>query len=107
MVTIKIPSIDLRDDPAYLKRFMMEEWVARRIDSPHVLNPCLLQRKRNFLYVAMADLIPGLHRRVGTQDSLVQVALISLGVGLAAPRAALRSSCAPSGAGCLPPCARL
>jgi len=31
---------------------MMEEWVARRIDSPHVLKPCLLQRKRNFLYVA-------------------------------------------------------
>ena len=52
VVTIKIPSIDLRDDPAYLKRFMMEEWVARRIDSPHVLKPCLPQRKRNFLYVA-------------------------------------------------------
>ncbi len=52
VVTIKIPSIDLRDDPAYLRRFMMEEWVARRIDSPHVLKPCLLQRKRNFLYVA-------------------------------------------------------
>ncbi|KJC43588.1 protein kinase [Bradyrhizobium sp. LTSP885] len=50
-VTIKIPSIDLRDDPAYLKRFMMEEWVARRIDSPHVLKPWLPQRKRNFLYV--------------------------------------------------------
>lgn len=51
VVTIKIPSIDLRDDPAYLKRFMMEEWVARRIDSPHVLKPCLPQRRRNFLYV--------------------------------------------------------
>jgi serine/threonine protein phosphatase PrpC/predicted Ser/Thr protein kinase len=51
LVAIKIPSIDLRDDPAYLKRFMMEEWVARRIDSPHVLKPCLHSRKRNFLYV--------------------------------------------------------
>ncbi|MCA6125114.1 bifunctional protein-serine/threonine kinase/phosphatase [Bradyrhizobium sp. WSM 1704] len=51
-VTIKIPSIDLRDDPAYLKRFMMEEWVAKRIDSPHVLKPWLPQRRRNFLYVA-------------------------------------------------------
>jgi serine/threonine protein phosphatase PrpC/predicted Ser/Thr protein kinase len=51
VVAIKIPSIDLREDPDYLKRFMMEEWVARRIDSPHVLKPCLLQRKRNFLYV--------------------------------------------------------
>jgi serine/threonine protein phosphatase PrpC len=53
LVTIKIPSIDLRDDPAYLKRFMMEEWVARRIDSPHVLKPCLHSRRRNYLYVAM------------------------------------------------------
>jgi serine/threonine protein phosphatase PrpC len=52
-VAIKIPSIDLRDDPAYLKRFMMEEWVARRIDSPHVLKPCLPARKRNYLYVVM------------------------------------------------------
>lgn len=51
VVTIKIPSIDLREDPAYLKRFMMEEWVARRIDSPHVLKPCPPQRRRNFLYV--------------------------------------------------------
>ena len=53
LVGIKIPSIDLRDDPAYLKRFMMEEWVARRIDSPHVLKPCQPSRKRNFLYVTM------------------------------------------------------
>jgi serine/threonine protein phosphatase PrpC/predicted Ser/Thr protein kinase len=51
LVAIKIPSIDLRDDPAYLKRFMMEEWVARRIDSPHVLKPRLHSRKRNYLYV--------------------------------------------------------
>ena len=52
-VAIKIPSVDLRDDRAYLKRFMMEEWVARRIDSPHVLKPCLPARKRNYLYVVM------------------------------------------------------
>jgi serine/threonine protein phosphatase PrpC len=48
---MKIPSIDLRDDPAYLERFLMEEWIARRIDSPHVLKPCPQTRKRNFLYV--------------------------------------------------------
>jgi zinc and cadmium transporter len=34
------------------------------------------------LYVAVADLIPGLHRRVGALDSLVQVTLIALGIGL-------------------------
>jgi serine/threonine protein phosphatase PrpC len=52
MVALKIPSIDLRGDPAHLKRFMMEEWVARRIDSPNVLRPCPHSRKRNYLYVA-------------------------------------------------------
>ena len=51
LVALKIPSIDLRDDPAYLKRFMMEEWVARRIDSPNVAKPCSPSRKRNYLYV--------------------------------------------------------
>jgi serine/threonine protein kinase len=51
LVAIKIPSIDLRDDPGYLKRLMMEEWVARRIDSPHVLKTGLPARKRNYLYV--------------------------------------------------------
>jgi serine/threonine protein kinase len=31
---------------------MMEEWVARRIDSPNVVGPCPNSRKRNYLYVA-------------------------------------------------------
>jgi serine/threonine protein kinase len=51
MVVIKTPSIDLRGDPAYMERFLMEEWVARRINSPHVLKPCQQTRKRHFLYV--------------------------------------------------------
>jgi serine/threonine protein phosphatase PrpC/predicted Ser/Thr protein kinase len=51
LVALKIPSIDQRDDPAYLKRFMMEEWVARRLDNAHVLKPRRETRKRNFLYV--------------------------------------------------------
>lgn len=51
-VVLKIPSIDQRGDPAYLKRFMMEEWVARRIDSVHVLKGAPVARKQNFLYVA-------------------------------------------------------
>jgi hypothetical protein len=36
-VVLKIPSTDLRDDAAALDRFVLEEWVARRIDSAHVL----------------------------------------------------------------------
>jgi serine/threonine protein phosphatase PrpC len=51
LVALKIPSIDQRGDPAYLKRFMMEDWVARRLDSPHVLKSIPATRPRNFLYV--------------------------------------------------------
>jgi serine/threonine protein phosphatase PrpC/predicted Ser/Thr protein kinase len=51
VVIIKTPSIDLQGDPAYLERFLMEEWVARRINSAHVLKPCLQTRKRNFIYL--------------------------------------------------------
>ncbi|MGJ4904824.1 protein kinase domain-containing protein [Bradyrhizobium sp. HKCCYLS2058] len=50
-VAIKVPSIDLRGDPAYLKRFLMEEWIARRIDNPHVLKAFPSTRRRDHLYV--------------------------------------------------------
>ncbi len=33
-----------------------------------------------FLYVAVADLIPGLHRRVDPSESVAQVVLIALGL---------------------------
>ncbi|SIS61705.1 bifunctional protein-serine/threonine kinase/phosphatase [Neptunomonas antarctica] len=49
-VILKTPSIDLRSDPAYLERFLMEEWIARRISSAHVLKAGLPTRKRNYLY---------------------------------------------------------
>ncbi len=52
-VVLKTPSIDLRDDPAYLDRFLMEEWVARRINSAHVLKPFTSNRRPHYLYVAM------------------------------------------------------
>jgi serine/threonine protein phosphatase PrpC len=50
-VAIKTPSIDLRGDPAYLQRFLMEEWVARRVNSPHVLTHRIRSRRRNYVYV--------------------------------------------------------
>ena len=52
-VVLKTPSIDLRDDAAHLQRFRMEEWVARRINSAHVMKPRLQTRKRSYLYLAM------------------------------------------------------
>ena len=50
-VVLKLPSLDLRADAAYLRRFAMEEWVARRINSTHVLKAPPQTRKRNYLYV--------------------------------------------------------
>ena len=52
-VVLKTPSVDLQNDEAHLDRFLLEEWVARRIDSAHVLKPHVPQRKRSYLYVAM------------------------------------------------------
>ncbi len=52
-VVIKTPSVDLRDDPAYLERFLMEEWIARRIDSPYVLKPCPTAHERHYQYLVM------------------------------------------------------
>ena len=49
---IKTPSIDLQGDAAYLERFLMEEWIARRISSAHVAKACAPTRRRSCLYVA-------------------------------------------------------
>ncbi|MBX5461727.1 MAG: bifunctional protein-serine/threonine kinase/phosphatase [Steroidobacteraceae bacterium] len=52
-VVIKVPSVDLRADPAYLERFLMEDWIARRIDNPHVAKASDPARRRNYLYSVM------------------------------------------------------
>lgn len=57
-VIIKTPSIDLQHDVQYLERFLTEEWVARRINSAHVVKPCTQTRKRNYLY-SVSEYIDG------------------------------------------------
>ena len=52
LVILKTPSIELGGDPAYLERFLTEEWIARRINSAHVLKPYVPTRKRHYVYVA-------------------------------------------------------
>lgn len=52
-VVLKLPSVDMREDTDYLDRFVLEEWVARRVDSPHVLKASAIDRPRDHLYVAM------------------------------------------------------
>jgi serine/threonine protein phosphatase PrpC/predicted Ser/Thr protein kinase len=49
-VALKVPSIDLREDAAYLKHFMLEEWVLRRVDNPHLLKSAGRNGRRNYLF---------------------------------------------------------
>jgi len=56
-------------------------WFALR-ESLSVLPYVLAVAAASLLYVAVADLIPGLHRRTDLRASLAQVAWIAVGVGL-------------------------
>jgi serine/threonine protein phosphatase PrpC len=49
-VALKTPSVNYEDDPAYIERFILEEWVGRRIDNPHVVKVFPPARRRRFLY---------------------------------------------------------
>ena len=50
-VVIKTPSQNFNDDPSYIDLFLHEEWVARRLDSPHLIKLHERgNRPRTFLY---------------------------------------------------------
>lgn len=59
IVVIKTPSTELRNDRQYLERFMLEEWIAKRLNNPHVVKAIELTRKRNFLYL-VSEYIDGI-----------------------------------------------
>lgn len=58
LAALKVPSTEARSDAAALRRLVMEEWIARRIDSPHVLGASPQRRRRSHLYTAM-DYVEG------------------------------------------------
>ncbi|MFA9459989.1 protein kinase domain-containing protein [Thiohalorhabdus sp. Cl-TMA] len=57
-VALKTPAAELKNDPVLLEKFLTEEWIARRVNSPHVIRPCLPDRARNFTYIVL-ELIEG------------------------------------------------
>jgi serine/threonine protein phosphatase PrpC len=52
-VVLKAPTAELAADPRALERFLLEEWVARRMDSPHLLKARLPERRRQHLYLVL------------------------------------------------------
>ena len=75
-VILKAPSVNFEDDPDYIHQFLHEEWVGRRINSPHVMKVLELTRKRTALYY-IAEYIKGSTLRQWMDDnprpSLTQV----------------------------------
>jgi serine/threonine protein phosphatase PrpC len=51
-MALKVPSTEAGADPRWRERFLLEEWVARRVDNPHLLKPRRVDRPHQALYVA-------------------------------------------------------
>ncbi|MEQ5834934.1 bifunctional protein-serine/threonine kinase/phosphatase [Marinobacter sp. NFXS9] len=49
-VVLKLPSIEWQQDESYLERLLMEEWIARRVHSAHVMKAGPQIRPRQYLY---------------------------------------------------------
>lgn len=50
---LKLPSADLAQHARELDRFATEEWVARRVDSPHVVKAAPAEARREHLFTAL------------------------------------------------------
>lgn len=66
-VALKIPATEMAEDEEYLRRFILEEWIARRINSPHVLRAAKAPAKRTALY-AVTELVDGVTLRQWITD---------------------------------------
>lgn len=53
LVVMKTPSINFEGDTSYIDRFIQEEWIGRRIDTPYVVKTLMQNHQRNFLYYIM------------------------------------------------------
>ncbi len=49
-LVMKTPSINFENDTSYIDRFIQEEWIGKRVNSPYVVKALSQKRKRNFLY---------------------------------------------------------
>ncbi len=52
-VVIKTPSLDAKEDKAYVERLLLEEWITRRLNNAHIVKSFQQSRERNYLYTVM------------------------------------------------------
>lgn len=67
-VALKMPATEIRAEPRFLRMFAMEEWIARRVASPHVLRAVPTPEKRSGLYV-VTEYIQGQTLRQWMRDN--------------------------------------
>ncbi|MBY6210408.1 protein kinase [Microbulbifer agarilyticus] len=53
LCALKAPSENFCDDPAYIERFIAEEWTGRRLDHPAIVKIFPPRKERKFLYHVM------------------------------------------------------
>ncbi|HEY8567852.1 bifunctional protein-serine/threonine kinase/phosphatase [Microbulbifer sp.] len=53
LCVLKAPSENFVDDPAYIERFIAEEWTGRRLDHPAIVKVFPPKKERRFLYHVM------------------------------------------------------
>jgi serine/threonine protein kinase len=58
-VIMKTPSVNFEDDPAYIERFVLEQWVGKRIDSPYVVKIIEPSKPKSALYT-LIEYVPGI-----------------------------------------------
>ncbi|MEV8468259.1 protein kinase [Fluviibacterium sp. DFM31] len=66
-VALKVPATEMAADADYLRRFVLEEWIARRLSSAHVLRPARAPEKRTALYV-VTEYVEGITLRQWMTD---------------------------------------
>ncbi len=66
-LVMKTPSTNYSDDPAYIERFIMEEWIGRRINHPNVVKVIPPKTNRQFLYYLM-EVVEGMTLQVWLQQ---------------------------------------
>lgn len=56
LYVMKTPSPNFEDDPAYIERFVLEEWIGSRIDSANVVKVITPPKPRKFLYYLVQNI---------------------------------------------------
>lgn len=65
---MKFPAVSIQDTPDFRRSFAMEEWIARRIDNPHVLRAVPLNVSRTKLYT-LTEFVTGQTLRQWMHDN--------------------------------------